>query len=85
MSSIAPKLSNKRSYNEEIEDDLDAYFDEVEAEEQEQMVPVEGRRIARLKISPRKHTVGFLGAYTPVGGVDGDFEEAAFLAPMETD
>lgn len=83
VSSLAPKLSNKRSYNEEIEDELDAYFDEVEAEEQ--MMPVEGRRIAKLKNSPRKQTVGGVAIYVPSGGVDGDFEEATFLAPMETD
>ena len=39
MSNAAPELSNKRSYEEDIEQDLDAYFDEVEAEEQ--MTPVE--------------------------------------------
>lgn len=83
VSSQAPKLSNKRSYNEEIEDELDAYFDEVEAEEQ--MIPVGGRRIAKLKNSPRKQTVSGVAIYVPSDGVDGDFEEATFLAPMETD
>jgi hypothetical protein len=82
-SNAAPKLSNKRSYEEDIEDDLDAYFDEVEAEEQ--MAPVEGRRIARLKNSPHKQTVGDVRVHDSTGGLAGNFEEASFLAPMETD
>ncbi|GAB7333070.1 hypothetical protein MBLNU13_g04751t1 [Cladosporium sp. NU13] len=84
MSNAAPEVCNKRSYEEEIEEDLDAYFDEVEAEEQ--MAPVEGRRIARLKNSPQKQTNGGVDVYNPVRvAVAGDFEEAPFLAPMETD
>jgi hypothetical protein len=83
VSNTAPGLSNKRSYEEDIDDDLDAYFDEVEAEEQ--MAPVEGRRIARLKNSPHKQTVGDVHVHDSAGGVAGDFEEAPFLAPMETD
>ena len=79
----APELSNKRSYDEDIEDDLDTYFEEVEAEEQ--MVPVEERRIAKLKNSPQKQAIGGIGMYTSAGvAVAGDFEEAPFLAPMET-
>ena len=81
MFNAAPDLSNKRSYEEDIEEDLDAYFDEVEAEEQ--VAPVEGRRIARLKNSPRKQINGSVDVYTSPG-VEGDFEEAPFLAPMET-
>jgi hypothetical protein len=83
VSSIAPRQSNKRSYDEEIEDDLDAYFDDVEAEEP--VTPVEGRQIARLKNSPRKQTTSGISSYTSAMGFDGDFEEATFLAPMETD
>jgi hypothetical protein len=83
VSSIAPRPSNKRSYDEEIEDDLDAYFDEIEAEEP--MTPVEGRQIARLKNSPRKQTTSGISSYTSAMGFNGDFEEANFLAPMETD
>lgn len=83
MSNAAHTLPNKRSYEEDIEDDLDAYFDEVEAEEQ--MAPVEARRIARLKNSPHKRTVGGVSVYSSTGGVAGDFEEAPFLAPMETE
>lgn len=80
--SPAPKATNKRSFDEEIEDDLDAYFDEVEAEEQK--TPVVARRIAKLKNSPRKQIVAPAGGVF-TGGVEGDFEEAAFLVPMETD
>ena len=79
----APELSNKRSYEENIEDDLDAYFDEVEAEER--MAPVEGRRIARMRSSPQKQRIGNVGVDSSTGGAAGDFEEALFLAPMETD
>jgi hypothetical protein len=83
VSSIAPRPSNKRSYDEEIEDDLDAYFDEIEAVEP--TTPVEGRQIARLKNSPRKQTTSGISSYNSAMGFDGDFEEATFLAPMETD
>jgi hypothetical protein len=84
MSNAAPELSNKRSYEEDIEEDLDAYFDEVEAEEQ--MAPVEGRRIAKLKNSSQKQANGGVDAHSSVGVVMvGDFEDAPFLAPMETD
>jgi hypothetical protein len=84
VSRMAPQKSNKRFYDEEIEDNLDAYFDEVEAEEP--MTPVEGRQIARLKNSPRKQTASGISSYNSSMGFDGDFEEATFLAPpMETD
>lgn len=84
MGNTAPELSNKRSYEEDIEQDLDAYFDEVEAEEQ--MTPVEGRRIARLKNSPQKQANGGVDVYiSSEVAVAGDFEDAPFLAPMETD
>jgi hypothetical protein len=82
VSNAVSELSNKRSYEEDIEDDLDAYFDEVEAEQQ--MAPVEGRRIARLKNSPQKQTIGGVGVYYSSGEVAEDFEEAPFLAPMDT-
>jgi hypothetical protein len=83
LSNAVSEPSNKRSYEEDIEDGLDAYFDEVEAEEQ--MVPVEGRRITRLKNSPRKQTIGDVRLCGSTDGVTGDFEEAPFLAPMETE
>lgn len=81
-SSVAPKIANKRSYDDEAADDVDAYFDEVEAEEQ--TVPVEARRIAKLKNSPRKQVAGRVAGFGSAIAVEGDFEEAAFLAPMET-
>jgi hypothetical protein len=80
---MVPQISNRRSYEEEIEDDLEAYFDEVDA--QETMTTVEGRRIAKLRNSPRKQTIAGTGFYTPAVGSDSDFEEATFLAPMEMD
>ena len=49
------------------------------------MAPIEGRRIARLKNTPHKQTVGEVRVYNSTGGVAGDFEDAPFLAPMETD
>ena len=81
MSNIAPALFNKRSYEEDIEDDLDAYFEEVEA--QEYIAPMEGRRIATLKTSPRKQINGGVGMFTSTSGGAEDFEEAPFLAPLE--
>jgi hypothetical protein len=81
MSNVAPALSNKRSYEEDIEDDLDAYFDEVEA--QEHMAPAEGRRFATLKTSRRKQMNGGVGVYTSTIGIAEDFEEAPFLAPLD--
>ena len=78
-----PKIANKRSYDDDAEDDVDAYFDEVEAEEQN--VQAEARRMAKLKNSPRNQMSGRVAVFNPVIGVESDFEEAAFLAPMETD
>ena len=50
------------------------------------MTPVEGRRIARLKNSPRKQANGGVDVYNSSEvAVAGDFEDAPFLAPMETD
>jgi hypothetical protein len=77
------EIANKRSYDGDAEEDVDVYFDEVEAEEQN--VPVEGRRIAKLKNSPRKQVSGRVAVLGSAVGVEGDFEEAAFLAPTETD
>jgi len=83
MSSVAPQTGNKRSYDDEAEEGVDAYFDEVEAEEQ--TVPVEARRIAKLKNSPCKQISGRVSDFSSATAVEGDFEEATFLAPMETD
>lgn len=68
--------SRKRSYDEEVEDDLDAYFDDMDATEQAEQ-PKYSRPMARIKSALRKAaTDGMVGV---VGG--DDFEEAAFLAP----
>ena len=83
LSSSTPKATYKRSYDDDTEGGVDAYFDEVEAEEQK--VSVETRRIARLKNSPRKQVAGRVAVFNPAVGGEGDFEDAAFLAPMETD
>jgi hypothetical protein len=83
LSFSTSKTANKRSYDDDAEDDVDAYFDEAEAEEQN--VPIEARRIAKLKNSPRKQASGRVAIFDSAVGVEGDFEEAAFLAPMETD
>ena len=78
-----PKIANKRSYDDDAEDDVDAYFDEVEAEEQN--VPAEARRIAKLRSSPHKQVAGCVAVFDSAVGIEGNFEEAAFLAPTETD
>jgi hypothetical protein len=83
LSFSASKTANKRSYDDDAEDDVDAYFDEIEAEEKN--VPVEARRTARLKNSPCKQVSGRVAVFNSAVGVEGDFEEAGFLAPMETD
>jgi len=62
---------------------VDAYFDEVEAEEEN--APVEMRRIARLRNLSRKQVAGRMAVFDSAAGVKDDFEEAAFLAPLETD
>lgn len=76
------KPTNKRSYDDEVEEDMDLYFDEVEA--QEQMPPIGSRPIAKLKRSPRKAAMGTTSVMYP-SAIEGDFEDAPFLAPMETD
>jgi len=69
--------SRKRTYEEETEDEMDAFFDEVDVVN---AVP-STRVIAEPKASLRK-------AATEPGMVvsnPGDFDEATFLAPMEID
>ncbi|KAI7232013.1 hypothetical protein KC330_g6134 [Hortaea werneckii] len=72
--------SKKRTYDEEMEEEMDAYFEGGAggAEEMGQ-VDVAGRKIAK----PRG-AVGRKGG-NGSGGVDGDFGEASFLAPMDVD
>jgi len=69
--------NKKRTYEEEIEDDMDAYFDDVETME----MKVAPRRIAKLKGS---HGRTLAGAVLTMRDAT-DFEEAAFLAPMDVD
>jgi hypothetical protein len=75
-------VSRKRTYEEETEDEIDAFFNDIEAEEVEERQMVQGeRRIARMKRTSDKPRMG--GPVRIVG--EDDFEEAAFLAPMDVD
>ena len=65
--------SRKRTYEEEVEDDLDAYFDDIDAEP---ILPPTQRPIARMK-QPGKKVVQNVAAQ--VASRD-DFEDAIFLA-----
>jgi len=70
--------TKKRTYEEEGEEDMDTFFDEIDTEEQQSSVAA--RRIAQ----PR----GMLKQAATAGRVaiaDDDFEDAAFLAPMHVD
>ena len=75
--------TKKRGYDEEIEDELDAFFDEQE--EVEHVLPAARvvRPLARLR---GKWKVGG-STEMRVGGVDGDFDDGdvEFLAPMDVD
>ncbi|WPH03460.1 Hypothetical protein R9X50_00634000 [Acrodontium crateriforme] len=74
MSTSSQMTSKKRAYEDEIEDDLDAYFNTVEAIEQAD------RPIAKPRAMLHKPTT--LDRFVFASGPD-DFEEAAFLAPVE--
>lgn len=76
-----PIKTNKRSYEDEIEDELDAYFSGVEDEDHETLIAK--RVIAQPKNRMQKAPAG--SRQVAIVGEDGDFEEAAFLAPMEVD
>ena len=74
------RTTKKRGYEEEIEDDLDAYFDEVEdLKSAEQLSSHSERPFARMKGSGMK--AASEGPVRIVG--EDDFEEAAFLAPLD--
>lgn len=82
MSSASAQATatRKRTYEEEVEDDMDAYFDEMEAAETaEQNVMSINRPMARMKPTLRKAATD--GMVRIVG--ENDFEEAAFLAPLD--
>lgn len=82
-SSGSPDVSSrKRTYEEDAEEEIDAFFHEVDAEEAEaRRMARDDRAIAKMKGPSGKAPVG--GPLKVVG--EDDFEDAAFLAPMEVD
>ena len=68
--------NKKRTYEDDIEDDMDDLFENVETE-------VTERRIAKLKSSHRRMAEG--GAAVRAVAAGFDFEDAGFLAPMDVD
>lgn len=68
--------SRKRTYDEEVEDDLDAYFDDIDAEQTNNPT---ARPFARMKQQGKKE--GQAAAVRLPGG--NDFEDAVFLAPAD--
>jgi hypothetical protein len=87
-STSAQSGSRKRTYEEETEEEIDAFFDEVEvqnaAEAVEQQMVRDDRPIARMKGKSNLPDKGRSAGAVRVVGED-DFEEAAFLAPMDVD
>ncbi|KAK3725472.1 hypothetical protein LTR37_000442 [Vermiconidia calcicola] len=77
--STQPGANKKRTYEDEIEDEMDAYFDQVEAVEMDEQLPQSIRPRARMK-GTKKITP--YGSEVHIAGED-DFEEAAFLAPLD--
>lgn len=78
--SSASGSSRKRTHEEEIEDDLDAYFDvDVATEPAAASMPGGVRPMARMKPSLRK--AGTDGMVRVVR--EDDFDEAAFLVPPD--
>ncbi|KAI6877040.1 hypothetical protein KC334_g17856, partial [Hortaea werneckii] len=74
--------SKKRTYDEEMEEEMDAYFEGGAGEATEMgQVGVAGRKIAK----PRGAVGRKGGNANASGGAEGDFEEASFLAPMDMD
>jgi hypothetical protein len=69
--------NKKRTYEEEMEEEMDAFFDEAEIIDP---VPA-GRTFAKPKASMRRAVSD--GVMLESGG--SDFEDAAFLAPMDVD
>jgi hypothetical protein len=70
----------KRGYEEDVEDEMDAFFDEMDA------VKEERRPIARMRsanVAPGGKMGGAAAVRIVHGGDVDDFEEAAFLAPVE--
>ncbi|KAI7090393.1 hypothetical protein KC356_g1517 [Hortaea werneckii] len=75
-----PMESKKRTYDEEMEEEMDAYFEDGGREAAGMgQFGVAGRKIAKPRgTAARKGGNGS-------GGVEEDFEEASFLAPMDVD
>lgn len=72
--------AKKRSYEEDVEDDMDAFFDEADAIDAAAGHGDTSRPIARMKGSASRKSV----QNNVVRILDADdFEEAAFLAPMD--
>ncbi|MBA7495870.1 hypothetical protein ES702_06466 [subsurface metagenome] len=72
--------SRKRTFEDDIEDDMDAYFDQVEdADPDDRSQVATSRPIARVKPALRKAATD--GLVRVVYGHD--FEEASFLAPPD--
>jgi hypothetical protein len=88
LSGVSQSGSRKRMYEEEAEEEIDAFFDEVEAqnaaEAVEQQMVRDDRPIARMKGKSNLPDKGRSAGAVRVVGED-DFEEAAFLAPMDVD
>ena len=75
--------NRKRTYEEEVEDEFDAYFHAIEQNgpSMEQQGMYADRPIARMKRAPAKaRSEGIVKVF----GED-DFEDAAFLVPMDVD
>jgi hypothetical protein len=67
-------FSRKRTYEDEAEDEMDVFFDEMDAEdEQQRSAPT--RPIARMRGCVNRKTVQVVG--------EDDFEDADFLAPLD--
>ncbi|KAK5111449.1 hypothetical protein LTR62_004901 [Meristemomyces frigidus] len=77
LGSAANASTKKRTFEEEIEEELDAFFDDVKTDD----LPVTVRPIAKVKFSVRSPTMEKI----PIIQGDHDFEDAGFLAPMEVD
>ena len=82
MSNGSPQsgVSRKRAYEEEIEEKIEAFFDDAEGEKLiDASMPQADRPIARMK--PQLRNTGTDSAVRVVG--EDDFEDATFLAPPE--
>ncbi|KAF7195693.1 hypothetical protein HII31_03011 [Pseudocercospora fuligena] len=80
MSTTSSLSTKKRAYEDEAENEMDAFFDESEdAVSQEPDAP---RPIARMRSRTRKNNSS---NFVQIMNDNGDFEEAAFLMPMDVE